>query len=440
MDELYLDNIDELVADHNKIVTYKWLSHTLGVHVNQAKQMLYDYITRKRKENPSAQVHVTYLVTGKCIQDGYPYHKVAVVKEEKLESAKSKLSVVANVHVYSIQKASLKDSAPLFNTDYDIMKNNLQNCNKFSAIQCPAAVPRSPEEIAQLQRGSSQPTEEVGLSRPPAINGHTSPPKAKAKAAAQQPKGIMGMFSRPASKPQEPPKETKTEPKEAAAPETSSKAAAKPRPMDNFFGKASLNKAKASPPAPEPVKVETPAPQPIEAPPPEPVESDFAKAPEKQKKKKRVKRAEMSDGDEDEGKVVKKRRRIRQPTADSSDEEGCAVPSPPEVKTPSPPPEPVVKMETESKPQALPGERRRKRRRVLKSRTFQDEEGCLVTEKVYESESYSDSEEDFAKSRPAPAKPSTSTAAKAETKTSKKAPAASKGTKQASIMGFFQKK
>ncbi|XP_072257157.1 DNA polymerase delta subunit 3 [Pyxicephalus adspersus] len=440
MEELYLDNIDELVTDHNKIVTYKWLSHTLGVHVNQAKQMLYDYVTRKRKENQSAPVHVTYLLSGKCVKEGFPYHKVAVVKEETLEAAKSKLAVVANIHVYSVQKATLKDSAPLFSTDYDIVKNNLHNCNKFSAIQCPAAVPRSAEEIAQLHKVNYQPTQEVTTSSTHKVNGHPSPPVAKS--ATQQPKGIMGMFSRPASKSQEPPKETKTEPKEASPPETSSKSSTKSRPMDNFFGKAALNKPKESPPANEPVKVEKPTSQPIDVPPPpQPKEVKGTKAPEREK---RPKRAEMSDSDEEEVKLVKKRRRIKH-RPDSSDEDD-EIPMH-DVKTPSPQPQPAVKMETETPPQphTQPGEKKRRRRRVLKSKQFLDEEGCMVTEKVYESESCTDSGEEFTTSKPTAANPSTSTAAskpstKAETKTSKKGPVSSKGTKQASIMGFFQKK
>ncbi|KAG9467164.1 hypothetical protein GDO78_015479 [Eleutherodactylus coqui] len=436
MDELYLENIDELITDHNKIVTYKWLSHTLGVHVNQAKQMLYDYVTRKRKENHSAQVHVTYLVSGKCLQDGHPYHKVAVVKEEKLEAAKSRLAVVASVHVYSIQKATLKDSAPLFSTDYDIIKNNLQNCSKFSAIQCPAAVPRSPEEIAQLQRG--QQDETVAITNTAAVNGRRSPPAAK----AAQPKGIMGMFSRQASKSQEAQKDTKTEAKEAAVPETSSKQSAKPSAMSNFFGKASLNKVKESPATNEPLKEEKAASQQIQAPPPENKEkqSEPPKAALKNKKSK-TKRVDVSDSDEEQDKLVKKkRRRIKKPQPDSSDDEGDG-PLQPEVKTPSPPPpEPAVKMETEPEPQTQSGEKRRRRKRVLKSKTFLDDEGCMVTEKVYESESCTDSGEDFRAPKPS-AKPSTSSKeTKVEPKAAKKTAAASKGAKQASIMGFFQKK
>lgn len=44
---------------------------------------------------------------------------------------KSKLDMTVSVHVYSVQKAELKDSAPLYTTDYDAVKENLKNCNKW---------------------------------------------------------------------------------------------------------------------------------------------------------------------------------------------------------------------------------------------------------------------------------------------------------------------
>lgn len=47
-----------------------------------------------------------------------------------LAAMKSKLATIASVHVYSIQKALLKDSGPLYNTDYDIVKTNLHDCSK----------------------------------------------------------------------------------------------------------------------------------------------------------------------------------------------------------------------------------------------------------------------------------------------------------------------
>lgn len=45
----------------------------------------------------------------------------------------------------------------------------------------------------------------------------------------------------------------------------------------------------------------------------------------------------------------------------------------------------------------LGGDNKRKRKRVLKFKFFVDEEGCVVIEKVYESEFCIDSEEDFKK-------------------------------------------
>ncbi|XP_010138908.1 PREDICTED: DNA polymerase delta subunit 3, partial [Buceros rhinoceros silvestris] len=194
-------------------VTYKWLSFTLGVHVNQAKQMLYDYVERKRKENSGAQLHVTYLVAGNLVQNGHVCHKVAVVREDKLEAMKSKLMTIASVHVYSIQKALLKDSGPLYNTDYDIIKTNLHNCSKFSAIHCAAAVPRTPADIPQAQTLPSQTPSDTNAVSVPTVNGHGP---STAKQTSQQPKGIMGMFAaKAASKPQDANKETKAEAKEA---------------------------------------------------------------------------------------------------------------------------------------------------------------------------------------------------------------------------------
>lgn len=69
----------------------------------------------------------------------------------------------------------------------------------------------------------------------------------------------------------------------------------------------------------------------------------------------------------------------------------------------------------------------------------------VVTEKAYESESYSETEDDVRPSKPAtkapaPAKPSASKREEDKKSHKKAAACANKGTKQASIMGFFQKK
>ncbi|KFM00911.1 DNA polymerase delta subunit 3, partial [Aptenodytes forsteri] len=442
-------------------VTYKWLSYTLGVHVNQAKQMLYDYVERKRKENSGAQLHVTYLVAGNLIQNGHVCHKVAVVREDKLEAMKSKLATIASVHVYSIQKALLKDSGPLYNTDYDIVKTNLHNCSKFSAIQCAAAVPRTSAEVSQVQtslQAGSQAQSDTNAVSVPAVNGHGP---STAKQPSQQPKGIMGMFAaKAASKPQDTNKETKVEAKEApGVSAVSNKPPAKGNIMNNFFGKAAMNKLKVNSVPEQPkeekevVKPSVPVAEPESSPntvvekPGKKTES--ARIQQKDKKSK-MKRVDKSDSEEerDPENLKKKRKRIKQLQSDSSDEEDVPPsPTPEEEKAPSPPPVPALKTELEpASTEVSAGGKKRKRKRVLKSKMFIDkEEGCMVTEKVYESESCTDSEDDFAKSKPPAAHKQPALPMKKEPKEERKnlkkgAAAASRANKQVSIMGFFQKK
>ncbi|XP_029139883.1 DNA polymerase delta subunit 3 [Protobothrops mucrosquamatus] len=456
-DELYLENIDEFVTDQNRVVTYKWLSFTLGVHVNQAKQMLYDYIERKRKENAGAQLHVTYLLAGNLVQNGHTYHKVAVVKEDKLEAMKAKLSTVASVHVYSIQKALLRDSSPLFNTDYDILKTNLQNCSKFSAICCAAAVPRPVAEDSQAEtpaQGPPQPPPTTKGPDAPVLNGQA--PGTSSKQPTQPAKGILGMFAaKPAPRPKNGHKEAHLDVKETpGASTTNSKAPAKGNTLNNFFGKAAISAGKASP-EPEQQKEERSVAKPA-------VPSTDSKSPPSHEKpskeaepargqpreKRRAKRADMEEEEEEEeekgaGRLKKKRRRIKPPRSDSSsDEEGA--PSSPAASEDSPP-EPAQKPQPQPAPApASVGEKKRKRKRVLKSRTFVDDEGCIVTEKAYESESCTESEEDL-RTKAGTARKAPPAAAKKDPKEEKRSTkkgglVPAKLNKQASIMGFFQKK
>uniref|UniRef100_A0A8I3MUH3 DNA polymerase delta subunit 3 n=2 Tax=Canis lupus familiaris TaxID=9615 RepID=A0A8I3MUH3_CANLF len=447
------------------LVTYKWLSYTLGVHVNQAKQMLYDYVERKRKENSGAQLHVTYLVSGSLIQNGHSCHKVAVVREDKLEAVKSKLAVTASIHVYSIQKAMLKDSGPLFNTDYDILKSNLQNCSKFSAIQCAAAVPRAPAESSsseKFEQSNLQVQSETPANHELTTNGHSPP---TSKQILQQPKGIMGMFaSKAVSKTQDVNKETKTETKEVTnVSSVGNKAPGKGKVMSNFFGKAAMNKLKVNLDSEQAVKEE----KIVEQPPVSVTEPKLAvptglkksskkaepvKMQQKEKKSNRGKRVELSDDETKETEnMKKKRRRIKLPESDSSEDEVIAdspgdyeaeSPSPP--PPPSPPPEPVPKTEPEPPSVKSSSGEKRKRKRVLKSKTFVDEEGCIVTEKVYESESCTDSEEELKMKTSSIHRPSTMTVKK-EPKEERKGPkkgtaALGKANRQVSITGFFQRK
>ncbi|NXV00670.1 DPOD3 polymerase, partial [Cettia cetti] len=351
-------------------------------------RMLYEYVERKRKENSGAQLHVTYLVAGNLLQKGHVCHKVAVVREDKLEAMKSKLSTIASVHVYSIQKALLKDSSPLYNTDYDIIKSNLQHCNKFSAICCAAAVPRTPPDAPRAPAWSPPRPRDPDAAG--VVNGHGPP---AARAPPQQHRGIMGMFAaKAAAKAQDAPRETKAEAKEApGVSAASSKPLIKNNIMNNFFGKAAMNKLKANA-VPEQPKEEKEAVKPsVAVAEPELSPSAVAEKPGKKTeparaqqkdKKSKMKRTDRSDDEEerDPENVKKKRKRIKQLESDSSDEEGAPPsPTPEEERAPSPPAVPALKAELE--PASTEGSaagRKRKRKRVLKSKMFIDEEeGCM---------------------------------------------------------------
>lgn len=446
MDELYLDNIDEYVNDHDKIVTYKWLSLTLGVHVNTAKQMLYHYLDHKRKES-SAQLHATYLVSGKFVGNGQTSHKVSVVREDQLDDFKAKMSLIVSVHIYSVQKALLKDSGPLYSVDYDAVKDNLKNCSKYSAIRCASAVPMSSLELQQSREMQRAPEPEPVVKKP-TMNGEAN---AASKPSTKPQKGIMGMFAnKPAPKNQDSSKqEVKSEKKEDApvvdAPK--SKPAAKANPMMNFFGNQTAKKPEKTVKVEEAAQSSTTAEQQHQSSRPEEKQDAPAKeSPKDTKKDSRSKTKRIEDSDSEEEKMEKKkRRRIKKPEPDSSDED--VVPDSPQQKeTKEASPSPKMEVEPVSHSHQVPSETKtRKRRRVLKSRTFVDDEGCIVTEKGYESESYSEGEDDFqapkqAIKNPFPAKLPASHR-EDEKKSQKKSSAnANKGTKQASIMGFFQKK
>ncbi|KAK9538471.1 hypothetical protein VZT92_003639 [Zoarces viviparus] len=446
MDELYLDNIDEYVNDQDKIVTYKWLSLTLGVHVNTAKQMLFHYLDHKRKES-SAQLHATYLVSGKFVDNGQTSHKVSVIKEDQLEDFKSKMSLIVSVHVYSVQKALLKDSGPLYSVDYDAVKDNLKNCSRYSAIRCASAVPMSPVELQQTREVQRAPTPEPE-NRKPGVNGEAS---RASKPSAKPQKGIMGMFAnKSAPKNQDSGKDVKAEQKEEApvvdAPK--SKPEAKANPMMNFFGSQAAKKAEQTVKQEEAAQSSTSAEQQRQTSKPEEKRVAAAAAvelPKDAKKDSRSKTKRLVDSDSEEEKMdKKKRRRIKKPEPDSSDED--VIPdSPQRMETREPSPSPKKVQPVSHSNQGNSEMKMRKRRRVLKSRTFLDDDGCIVTEKDYESESYSEAEDDVHAAKqtpkdPVPAKLPSST--KQDEKRSQKRTSANanKGTKQASIMGFFQKK
>lgn len=429
-DSMYLENLEEYVNDEGKIVTYKWLSLNLHVHVNEAKQMLYTFVEEQKKR----KIHVaaTYFVSGMCKSvDGCQTYTCTVIPEEELETFKNSLTTVHSIHVYSVQKAGLKDSNSLYLADYDCVKENLFEIHKYRSIKYGKAQPSSEVKRPPIKTAQEE-TKVSGTSSAASTNGHSSSnTKKDAKTG-----GIAGMFANAAtkkadaSKKQEIKAETNGTTTAGKADKTNQKDAKKG--VANFFANHTGKKA-----APKAMKVKKEENE-------EEAEKKKDTKPKQNGKGKRSKQARNGDSDEEGNK--KKRRRIRIEMSESSEEEmdyESPVPSPVPSPTREPSPVPDTPEKESPKKQEVPvkptqnGEKHRKRRRKLVPKTFMDEDGYMVTEKVWESESTdaSDAEPPPVKKTPKPSSPQ-----KKKASPKKKSPPSTGSKKQTSLSSFFTKK
>ncbi|CDQ89459.1 unnamed protein product [Oncorhynchus mykiss] len=116
-------------------MTFLWII-LMNLSTTSILSMLYHYLDRKRNES-SALLHATYLVSGKFVKNDTTCHKVSLVQEDQLEDVKSKQSLTVSV------QCSEGNSGPLYSADYDAVKENLRNCSRYSAICCADAVSMS---------------------------------------------------------------------------------------------------------------------------------------------------------------------------------------------------------------------------------------------------------------------------------------------------------
>ncbi|XP_033759315.1 DNA polymerase delta subunit 3-like [Pecten maximus] len=438
-DALYLENLEEYVNDENKIVTYRWFSTNLKVHVNQAKQMLYAFVQDQRNNHDNDSLSVTYFVAGLTKPvDGHQTVKCTVVKEEDLEAYRSTLAVVTSSHIYSVQKAKLKDSSSLYTAEYDAIKES----GKYTSIKFNKAKLRSGAEIEALRKTTvpAENNKQTKTNGTAVTNGQSKP-----AAKSQQKAGIAGMFAKAAKKSEDKKEEPKQEVQESKP--NKSTAAAKKGGMMAFFSKQTDKKPEQT--TKEAPKQETKTVVKTE------VKDDPSPPKKKVQPKKATKKTQRKPDSDDESENKKKRRRIKQDLFDSSsDEEEVEIED--DSPAPSPIREPVTVLASDSEEEmevAEPspkkrspqkqspekretGERRRKRRRRQVPKTFMDEDGYMVTEKVWESESTdaSDVEPTVPKETPKP------TQKKSPQKSPQKKSPPTGNTKQKTMMSFFKKK
>ncbi|GAB6031833.1 DNA polymerase delta subunit 3, variant 2 [Chamberlinius hualienensis] len=151
----YLENLEEEVFLKNNTVTYKWLVKHLKVASNVAKQMLYEFVMKKKTAD--VYVNVTYLVCGERLsEDGYMVHEVFIVPESSLESVKSKLTTISSVHIYAVHKTPLWDPSVLYSVDYDLFNGSLEERGGFYTICYPDLIFRQTKVIESEAKSAIQ--------------------------------------------------------------------------------------------------------------------------------------------------------------------------------------------------------------------------------------------------------------------------------------------
>lgn len=173
MEQMALENLAEWIFDEDKIVSFKWLSFTLSMHVNESKRILEKFVAQN-KDKPGCQLSVMYCISGHAANSGFQVFKVELVAEEFLKEIEASFIPPVSRHVYSVQK-SANSISNLFIADYDLIKQNILSSNKFSAIYCPSAhlrVPSStvhsvPEEVVVAPSNNQNKVEKSKLNAVP---------------------------------------------------------------------------------------------------------------------------------------------------------------------------------------------------------------------------------------------------------------------------------
>ncbi|KAH7355229.1 DNA polymerase subunit Cdc27 [Rhexocercosporidium sp. MPI-PUGE-AT-0058] len=453
------------ILTEDKVVTYRLLSRTLKIHVNDAKEMLYDFHRQQNAKKPDT-IHATYLISGvkrkedpivtngagkKDGEDDYmqssPFMassmpvaestgessvlSITLVKEESLEEVRSQYEHVSSIHIYSIGPHPLKDlqvlsditreiqvlcasedavdSAPKYGTilNKNVKRRPARRPPHFTAAPVPApakaAVKPRPADIVENAKPATK--QESKPSQPSTANDFFGKGKAKAKPAAS---------SNTSSKESTPNPPTL---KRDSSSIFKSFAKAKPKLKREGTDSSAVESPAMSAAEDSPMKdVVSDDEEDTYVPPPpskEIVDSDRKSRKEREAALKKM----MEDEDEEEIVVKAKSKRKEQEAVEVEDEDEDEE----EEKEKS--------VEKEEIPITVSGGRRRGRRRVMKKKTVKDDEGYLVTkeEPVWES---------FSEDEPVEKPKQKIQAATTTAKTKKSAAKAGQGN----IMSFFGKK
>ncbi|KAM0325273.1 hypothetical protein ACHAPQ_008047 [Fusarium lateritium] len=448
MDEHKKYLADRLLSEERPI-TYRLLSRALDVHVNTAKEMLYDFHNYQNAQK-SNSVHATYLVYGtrtpesqqsdgdvemsssmpeEPLSDEAPISTLTLAREEELKDILAAYEKVTSIHVYSLAPHPQKDLTLLSDvttqlSEYSLGGDITAASKKYGFIGNPNAQRR--ERKGRAQASTSAPSQSIKRESSAAKPALTTNLKKEASASMPEMKHTKSAkqeSSAPSSK------ESTPAPSGGKKPAPSLKKGVSGGIMQSF-AKAAARPAK---PKAAPKKEEDTAMALSDD--GEADDSDIIATSSKSKpavdsediKRKRQEREDalrkmMEDDDEDEKEESDKE-------SEQADEEMEEAPEPEAEPEPESQKEEKEPAETVS---STGDGRRRGKRRVMKKKRILDDQGYMVTIQEPGWESFSEDE------APAPAKKAAPTPTPSSSAGSKAKKAAPKG--QGNIMSFFAKK
>jgi len=433
VDDLYLENLDEWILEEEKVITYKSLSKNLKVHVNVAKQMLFNYV----KTKADVKLGLVYLVSGLVEDDKYQddeatvssSQKVLLVKEKDLETVKSKFTEILSQHIYSVQKSSENiNVTPLFLADHNPQEDPSAT-SSLAAIKHKNAVPREAVVPRIIPKKEIKP-------EPSAV-------KEEKKVIAKKPVGIEAAFAKSSSK------SSPVKNEAAKSNNKPSKSGGKDKPsIASMFAKQT---SKPKPSKTDAEEKENIANQKIEA----EANTDKVVKEEVDVKTKannvKIKQSKVSNA-KSKTDDSKKRKRIQvmsdSEDDDDDDKDNEDVNPNDQLDEEAPPVSKLIESDDEEEIPATPVQEKvksklsgtskpgRRRVRKLVDKTYMDDKGYFVTKKEYESASETDDEPEQVKKPDTPKKQE-----KVEPPATKKPKLTGSGGKgQVGIMNFFKKK
>merc|ERR1711928_104695 len=159
-----LESVDEFLIDEHKIVTFEWLSQSVGIHVNLAKSVLEKYAENWRDKKQDKALTVVYSVGGFIGKN----LRIILTSEECLPKVKLSFDKLLFTHIYSIQQKKSDSLELLFNASSTGIKKSLKQCNSFSGIHCPAVKERQIDQVAKVttSKPSTKPSGKKVIEKP----------------------------------------------------------------------------------------------------------------------------------------------------------------------------------------------------------------------------------------------------------------------------------